>query len=50
MRRISEVADWTRIQGSSPGFVRQFETDGEKVKKLTIDQGPDVSFTLTPKP
>ncbi|MEK6408637.1 MAG: serine hydrolase [Acidobacteriota bacterium] len=38
-----------RIEGAPAGFFVQFEMAGGKVKSLTIEQGPAVSFTLLPK-
>jgi len=39
-----------RIEGAPAGFFIQFEMADNKVKSMTIEQGPSVSLTLLPKP
>lgn len=39
-----------RIEGAPAGFFVQFEVAEEKVKSMTIEQGPSMNFKLSPKP
>jgi CubicO group peptidase (beta-lactamase class C family) len=39
-----------RIEGAPAGFFVQFEIAADKVKSVTVEQGPAVSLKLTPKP
>ncbi|HSB12355.1 MAG TPA: serine hydrolase [Blastocatellia bacterium] len=38
-----------RIEGAPAGFFIQFEVADGRVKSMTVEQGPNVSLTLTPK-